>query len=57
MLCFFPQDFRNGNDIFEDNMSSDMTKEEFRNVFNLFIYKMEELLDKNQLTQNWKKIA
>ena len=31
-ICLFPQDLKNLNDIFEDHVGSDMTKEEFRQL-------------------------
>ena len=32
-ICLFPQDLKNLNHIFEDHAGSDMTKEEFRQLF------------------------
>ena len=31
-ICLFPQDLKNLNNIFEDHVGSDMTKEEFRQL-------------------------
>ena len=33
-ICLFPQDLKNVNHIFNDQVSHDMTKEEFRNLCN-----------------------
>ena len=32
-ICLFPQDLKNLNHIFEDHVGSDMTKEEFRQLY------------------------
>ena len=31
-ICLFPQDLKNNNHIYSDHVSSDMTKDEFRNL-------------------------